>query len=284
MKDFPVIVTGVCRIANQAVRRELQALGIVDKIDHVAMVLTPRSDMTGADRAWAARYQAGEILHYNRGSKEIGIERGSYAHVIATDPKQNLLTVQKQNGELATYDPSRLRGISVYLEVELKFAVSERIQFTAPNRQLHLANRDLGTIQFIDGTGRMTVRMDRDSDKLISFHPKEMRHFDHGYAVTSHSSEGLTAERVLVNMDTQTHPELLNTRFAYVSISRASHEACVYTNDSASLGKDLSHDVTKTSALDFSKAQDNSLHQGFHQSGGQQEMPSPGLGFVVNHD
>jgi ATP-dependent exoDNAse (exonuclease V) alpha subunit len=41
-----------------------------------------------------------------------------------------------------------------------------------------------------------------DGNRIISFDPKEMRHFDHGYAVTSHSSQGLTAERVLVNMDT----------------------------------------------------------------------------------
>ena len=75
-------------------------------------VLTPRSDMTGADRAWAARYQAGDVLHYVRGSKEHGIEGGSYAQVVATDPKENLVTVQKENGEQVTYDPSRLRGIS----------------------------------------------------------------------------------------------------------------------------------------------------------------------------
>ncbi len=49
--------------------------------------------------------------------------------------------------------------------------------------------------------------------------------FDHGYAVTSHSSQGLTAERVLVNMDTDVHPELINNRFAYVSVSRATEGA-----------------------------------------------------------
>jgi ATP-dependent exoDNAse (exonuclease V) alpha subunit len=41
-----------------------------------------------------------------------------------------------------------------------------------------------------------------------------MQHFDHGYAVTSHSSQGLTEDRVLVNMDTNTFSELLNPRFA----------------------------------------------------------------------
>ena len=78
-----------------------------------------------------------------------------------------------------------------------------------------------------------------------------MRHFDHGYAVTSHSSQGITAERVLVNIDTKTHPELINTRFAYVAVSRASLDAQLFTNDASALGQRLRHDVTKSSAVDF---------------------------------
>ena len=96
----------------------------------------------------------------------------------------------------------------------------------------------------------MTVKLD-GRDQTVTFEASKMRHFDHGYAVTSHSSQGVTAERVLVNMDTRAHPELINTRFAYVSVSRASHDAQIYTNDAAGLGERLSHDASKTSAVDF---------------------------------
>jgi len=239
------------RAINQAVRQELQARGVLDKEDHSVSVLTPRSDMTGADRKWAAQYQARDVLHYVRGSKEHGIERGSYARVVATDPKDNRLTVQKENGEQVTYDPSRLRGISAYREIEREFAVGDRIQWTAPNRKLGVANRDLGTIEQISEDGKFTVRMDGDKAQTITFDPREMRHFDHGYTVTSHSSQGLTAERVLVNVDTATHPDLINSRFAYVSVSRASLDAHIYTNDAASLVPGLSHDASKTSALEM---------------------------------
>jgi ATP-dependent exoDNAse (exonuclease V) alpha subunit len=76
-----------------------------------------------------------------------------------------------------------------------------------------------------------------------------MRHFDHGYAVTSHSSQGLTVDRVLVNIDSNVHPDLINSRFAYVSVSRAAYEAQLYTDSAASLATSLSHAVTKSSAL-----------------------------------
>jgi conjugative relaxase-like TrwC/TraI family protein len=265
------------RAINQAVRQQLQALGSLDKENHVMRVLTPRSDMTGADRAWAARYQAGDVLHYVRGSKEHGIERGSYAQVVATAPKENLVTVRKENGERVTYDPTRLHGISAYREIEREFAIGDRIQLTAPNRELGVANRDLGTLQQIDVGGAMIVRMDGDKEKTITFDPREMRHFDHGYAVTSHSSQGLTAERVLVNMDTEVHPELISQRFAYVSISRASHDAQIFTNNAATLAQALSRDVTKASAIEFGTNAVPLANVGLEQAAGAKAPSVSGL-------
>jgi hypothetical protein len=55
---------------------------------------------------------------------------------------------------------------------------------------------------------------------------------------------------VLIHADTSVHPDLLNSRFAYVSISRASHEAMLFTNDVAKLGPQLNSDVSKTSAIE----------------------------------
>ena len=239
------------RAINQAVRQELQTLCVVDGKDHSMRVLAPRNDMTGADREWAARYQPGDVLHYVRGSKEHGIEARSYAQVVTTNPAENLVTVRKDDGQQVTYDPSRLHGIAAYREIEREFAVGDKIQFTAPQRDLQVANRDLGTIQHIEDNGKISVRMDGTKDRIVRFDADQTRHFDHGYAVTSHSSQGLTSERVLVNMDTDVHPELINSRFAYVSVSRASHDAQIYTNDAIKLATNISKDVSKTSALNI---------------------------------
>ena len=53
--------------------------------------------------------------------------------------------------------------------------------------------------------------------RQIEFNATEHCHFDYGYAVTIHSSQGLTAERILAHADTSVHPGLHNSRFAYVS-------------------------------------------------------------------
>jgi conjugative relaxase-like TrwC/TraI family protein len=235
------------RQINQAVRSALQALGTIASEDHTMSVLAPRSDMTGADRTWAARYAVDDILYYSCGSQAIGIEKQSYTKVIAAQPKGNLLTVQKTDGTTVTYNPARLHGVNVYRELDREFAIGDRVGFTAPSKELGIANRDLGTAQRINQNGQFTVRM--DNGKLVSFDVNQMRHFDHGYAVTSHSAQGLTADRVIVNVDTEVHSELISSRFAYVSVSRASHDAQVFTNNAETLIDRLSHDVTKSSAI-----------------------------------
>ena len=83
-----------------------------------------------------------------------------------------------------------------------------------------------------------------------------------GYAVTSHSAQGLTAERVLVHADAAVHPDLLNSRFGYVSISRGSHDATIFTNDAAKLGQQLGSEITKSSALEIGQASAIGIGQG----------------------
>jgi conjugative relaxase-like TrwC/TraI family protein len=240
------------REINDAVRHELQARGMVNIQDHSLRVLVPRQELTGAERQWASRYEPEDVIRYARGSKEIGIEPGSYARVVAVNPAENLLSVEKQNAELATYDPKRLRGVSVYREMEREFSMGDRIQFTTPDKRLQVANRDLATIEAISPHGEISARL--DDGRTVAFSSRDNQHFDHGYAVTSHSSQGLTADRVLVNVDTSVHPDLINSRFAYVSVSRASFDARIYTNHAASLGKDLSHEVTKSAAMEVSQS------------------------------
>jgi hypothetical protein len=126
-----------------AVREELRANGALSREDHSIRVLIQRQDMTGADRAWANHYDIGDVVRYAHGSKAAGIEAGSYGTVAGVNPSENLLTVEKESGESITYDPRRLTGVSVYRELERGFSVGDRIQFTAPDKSLGVANRDL---------------------------------------------------------------------------------------------------------------------------------------------
>jgi hypothetical protein len=265
---------------NRLVHRELQSRGVVSAAEHRQTVLTSRQDLTGADRQWAPQYDPGDVVRYTKGSRAMGIQAGEYVHVTGVDGGQNLLTVQRSDGRQITYDPRRLQGVTVHREAEREFSAGDRIQFTAPYKDKRIANRQLGTIEKIDAEGNLQIHLDsgREVDLNLRDHP----HLDYGYAVTSHSSQGVTADRVLVHVDTENaHEQLVNSRLAYVSVSRGRYDAQIFTNDAHKLGSELSCDVSKRSAI----AGDQSVTKCPEAEQNRTERVSPGgeLGRAPTH-
>ena len=234
---------------NCMIHGQLQERGKVSDVELSVKVLTPRQDMTGADRAWAAQYEVGDVVRYTKGSRSMDISPGAYARVEGFDCERNLLTVQRTGRGTLTYDPRRLQGVTVYRESEREFSQGERVQFTAPDKLLKIANRELGTIESIEAGGNVGIKL--DSGREVRFNLEEKRHLDYGYAVTSHSSQGMTADRVLVHVDTEkAHEKLINSRLAYVAISRARYDAQIYTDNAGRLGNLLSRVVTHAAAVE----------------------------------
>lgn len=243
---------------NRAIHGELQERGAVRGEEHRVKVLIPRQDMTGVDRAWASQYEPGDVVRYAKGSKAMGISPGAYARVVGFDSEKNLLTVER-GCETLSYDPRRLQGVAVYRESERAFSEGDRVQFTAPDKEHRIANRELGTIESIDERGNVAVKL--DSGREVRFNVEENRHLDYGYAVTSHSSQGATADRVLIHIDSEAaHEKLINSRLAYVAVSRARYDAQIFTNDAGTLGKALSREVSHAAAVGAESAGPAAAH------------------------
>ncbi len=121
----------------------------------------------------------------------------------------------------------------------------------------------------------------------MRFNIRKHPHVDYGYAVTSHSSQGATADRVLVHVDTkQAQGELVNSRLAYVSVSRGRYDAQIYTNDAGKLGEELSRDVSKQSAMATGhdmggQEQGHAIENAGHQS--VSESHNHGQGYGMEH-
>ena len=188
-------------------------------------------------------------MRYSRTSRETGIHRGEYARVIAVDAKHNLLTVSRADHSQKTYDPRRQMGVTVYREQARALSVGYRIQFTAPNNDLRIANRELGTAENISCEGALRVRLDHGRE--VTLDSRKYPHLDHGYAVTSDSSQGQTAERVLIHVDTGLAAgDLLNNRMAYVSVSRGKADAQIFTDSRERQPVALGQEVSHASALE----------------------------------
>ena len=228
--------------------RNCRAVALCSNAEHHIRTLVPRQDMTGADRTWAERYEVGDVLRYSRASKETGIGRGEYAR-----GEEHRCCSQPADRRIAGRHRTNLRsapaaGRDRVPRRTARFSEGDRIQFTAPANDLKVANRELGTIESIGGDGRLHLKM--DDGRSVELDPNRQLHLDYGYAVTSHSSQGQTADRVLIHVDTDLGAkDLLNSRMAYVAVSRGAHDAQIFTNDAAELGHALSRDVSHAPAI-----------------------------------
>jgi conjugative relaxase-like TrwC/TraI family protein len=235
-------------IINTLIHRQLQKEGRINQEDHQMMVYVNRQDMTGTERTFAASYVPDEdIIRYNRVSKVYGFSVGDYARVTQTHYEENEITVQTTDGREITYNPTRLSGVNVYREKDRTFSQGDRIQFRAPFAEQRVANGEIGTIKEISND---EYRVALDSGREVSFESDKFRHIDHGYAVTSYSSQSQTVDRVLVNADANESDLLLNQRMGYVAVSRAREDAIIFTNSANQLRAALDRSVDKEMAVE----------------------------------
>jgi conjugative relaxase-like TrwC/TraI family protein len=239
------------RELNQAIRDELRAHGRLGEDQYSAHVLQPRQDLTGEDRKLAASYRIGDVVRFHRNNKAAGAARGDYATVTGIERESNAITVQfHKTGRNVPYDPRRAFGVQIYEYAERSLAIGERIQFTAPWNDRRIANRETGTVIALATNGTVTVQLDR-SGRNLSWNLAHMPHVDYAYAMTSHSAQGLTVDRVLIQIDaTDSRTRALADKaLAYVSLSRARYEAEIFTDDKSQLEKTLNRQAERPTAL-----------------------------------
>jgi hypothetical protein len=241
---------------NRVIRELLVERGQVAR-EGIELPTLSNLDLTRAQRAHARHYSAGDVLRFRRGSAKLEIGSGGYASVEALDTKHNLLRVKTESGASIEYKPGRFRGVEVFRAESRIVAAGDRIQFRAPDRALGVANGEFATVIAI-GSDQTRVRTDKGRE--IAAANARLRHIDYGYASTSHASQGATVDHVIVNIDTERSVRLVNRRQFYVSLSRARHDARIYTDHAEALARAVGREQLKPTALEnLSPAQRQSL-------------------------
>jgi len=241
---------------NRVIRTLLVERGQVAR-EGVELLTLINLDLTRAQRAHARHYAAGDVIRFRRASAKLGIAAGGYATVEASDARRNLLRIRTASGTLAEYQPGRFRGVEVFRAEHRTLAAGDRIQFRAPDRLLGVANGEFATVVAIDGS---QTRLRTDKGREIAVANARLRHIDYGYASTSHASQGATVDRVIVNVDAERSVRLVNRRQFYVSLSRARHDAKIYTDNAEALARAVAREQLKPTALEnLSPAQRRAL-------------------------
>ena len=223
---------------NTAIREALAARRLLQTDAYELPVLRAR-DVSGMDRTRADSYRVGDTLHYRRENKQLGIAAKSYATVIDVDTETNRLTVKTQDRHAVPYDPARTAsGVSVYETKIQPFALGERVQFTAGDRDLGVSTRSRGILTSLDKRGNAEVTLEGTGRK-VRWNLAANRHLDYSYAMTSHAAQSLTVERSALHIDTADSRlrGLINQVSSYVGASRPEQEVVLFTDNAEALAR-----------------------------------------------
>jgi hypothetical protein len=231
----------------------------IDSLVKIRGKVDAKLPLSQAEWTLVAYYcQQGAELFANTGQTEISFE--SLAGILeAFLAVYGLVSKQRKRSPMAPYLLTNLPS-----ERQTEAKPSEEIAKDdvqrAVNRTIH-----------IEKDGRLHLKM--DGGRAVELDPRKHLHLDHGYAMTSYSSQGQTADRVLIHVDTELGAkDLLNSRMAYVSVSRGRYDAQIYTNNAQTLGRELSRDVSHSPAIqqepgahkiEPQTARTNQISQGF---------------------
>ncbi|QCS62673.1 conjugative relaxase [Achromobacter denitrificans] len=241
-----LIVTGTNASRNALNEATHQALGLAGRGFEFSMLT--RRDTTQAERRVAKYYVAGDVIQPERDYKTGNLKQGEMYRVIGVRPEKatDLVVEHVATGERTTFNPARAAKISVYEPVKAELAAGDWVRVTRHNAQLDLANGSRFEVLAVTPT---TVTIGGGGRRLILDASSAPLHLDRAYATTSHSSQGLTCDRALIN--SESYSRTTQRDVYYVAISRARHQTEIYTDSAGKLSGVVDRLEEKTAALDI---------------------------------
>lgn len=241
-----LIVTGTNDSRNALNEATHQALGLGGR--GFDFNLLTRRDTTQAERRVAKYYVAGDILQPERDYKTGNLRQTEMYRVIGLAPdKSNDLVVEHViTGERTQFNPGRAAKLSVYEPVQAELSAGDWVRITRNNAKLDLVNGGRFEVLAVTPT---TVTIGGNGRRLTLDAATGPLHLDRAYATTSHSAQGLTCDRALINAESFSRTTQRDVY--YVAISRARHQTEIYTNDASELAGVVDRLEEKTAALDI---------------------------------
>ena len=245
-------MTDVRRQAAQADRemarafregRAVDALQNLASRDRLHIAGNMRRAGVNAVRAWVSDIQSGKSSAILAASRREVHEINSVARVAAREA-------------------GMLRGEDVNIQTAMgcrDFAAGDRVVFTRNNRDLGVKNGTTAIVKHVDSERIVFAvaghhRGEPEREFPIK-HSTGYTHYDHGYCLTTHKSQGQTLDRVRVVAGDMTGRE-----WSYVAASRAREETHVHTSkdlvelreiEESDLARDMSHSHQKGTSLDY---------------------------------
>ena len=134
-------------------------------------------------------------------------------------------------------------------------------------------------LERIGKIGGKNFEIELDEGKKIRLNIEEYGNIEHSYAVTNYKAQGMTVEKVVVEMNTES--VLQNRNALYVDISRAKTRAIVFTDNKAKLEHQTRNFAHKVTSKDFAKKLRKMESRGRIENNERYHAPQPIDSFIL---
>ena len=225
------------------IRAMLQAEGSLGT-DAYRMRSLRSLDRTKAQLKYACAYAVGEVVVPVRDYRRYGLKKKMQYTVTGKDVRNNQVTVTSPDGNEIRFDPSRCGDKTTYATQEIAIAQGDQLRWTRNDAQSGVRNGQMATVEAITDDGTATLRA--ANGETMTYDLTGQQYLDYALVSTTYSSQGKTADQVLVAVDRTISKEGL-----YVAVSRAKQKLSLYTADKAQLFKRAERSAAKENPSDY---------------------------------
>jgi conjugative relaxase-like TrwC/TraI family protein len=219
-----------------AIRAERQRAGELGP--SVALERYVPQNYTTAQKSEAINFREGQVLLFHRGTKEIG--KNEALEVVRVE--KNKIVGRNAAGRERELTAKQAKCFEVFQRREVEIAPNDNLLLTANRREsgFRATNGETVTVSRVDERGRIHLV---DGRTL----PENYRHFDHGYAVTAHRSQGKSVDAVVISGDA------MKQELFYVAASRGRESVTVVTSDKELLRESVGRSGERQSASELAR-------------------------------
>jgi ATP-dependent exoDNAse (exonuclease V) alpha subunit len=207
---------------TQKIREHLKtegSLGIATTITQLQA-----KDLTSVQMRYTHNFELGDLVMPTRNYKRRGLEKGKLYEVVGKDNDQ--LTLKASDGQYLQVDT--VFNKAVYQHQQIEIAEGDRLRWTKNDRQLGRRNGQEFVVKAIAGSNAQIEYLDNGQTEFIDL--QQAQHLDYAIVSTTYSSQGKTADSVLMAAD-----QTIGQESFYVAVSRARYSLKLYTEDKDSL-------------------------------------------------
>ncbi|MCY7286068.1 MAG: relaxase domain-containing protein, partial [Cyanobacteria bacterium CAN_BIN43] len=190
--------------------------------DEAILTRLKRKDLTKVQSRYQHHYNIGDVVIPLREYKRAGLHKDRAYAVCGIDADKLILS--DWSGNQVAVDPMKFRK-TVYTQQEIAICVGDGLRWIKEDKQSGRGNRDEFTVMAIEGRTATIRYLNGKEESLYLDQPLPL---DYAIASTTYSSQGKTADRVLVS---STCDATVSSESVYVAISRAKYDLRIYAEN-----------------------------------------------------